>query len=278
MMKLGLVDYFLDEFHANNYPKWINEASGGDIQAIYAYAEIDSPKSGLSTDEWCKNHNIQRIDTVEELAAKSDGIIVLSPDNPERHEELCRVPLQSGKRVYVDKTFAETKESALRIFAVAEAHNTPCYSSSALRFADEYRDIDRGCVANIVSRGPGPLAQYGVHQIEPVVALMGPGVRRVQYTGTAEWPAYTCEYADMKKAAISHHGWECPFGMAIDFNDGSTKVLTVESDFFRNFIADMVDFFRTGDVKVPHEETVAVVAVIEAAVKASEIPGNWILV
>jgi len=276
MMKLGLVDYFLDEFHANNYPKWIDEASGGEIQAGYAFAEIDSPKGGLSTDEWCKEHNIQRVDTIEELVDKSDGIIVLSPDNPERHEDLCRIPLQSGKRVYVDKTFAETKASALRIFAVAEAHNTPCYSSSALRFADEYCDIDGGLVANIVSRGPGTLSQYGVHQIEPVIALMGPGVQRVLYTGTAEWPAYICEYADGKRAAISHHGWECPFGMAIDFIDGSTIVSTVESDFFRNFIADMVDFFRTGDVKVPHEETVAVIAAIEAAVKASETPGTWV--
>ena len=38
-MKLGLVDYFLDGFHGNNYPGWIKEASGGEIQAVYAYAQ-----------------------------------------------------------------------------------------------------------------------------------------------------------------------------------------------------------------------------------------------
>ena len=37
---------------------------------------------------------------------KSDCLLVLSPDNCEMHEELCQIPLRSGKRTYVDKTFA----------------------------------------------------------------------------------------------------------------------------------------------------------------------------
>ena len=268
-MKLGLVDYFLDEFHANYYPEWIKEASGGEITAVYAYAEINSPKGGLTTDEWCAKYGIERVSSIEELVEKSDGIIVLSPDNPERHEELCRLPLQSGKPVYVDKTFAETKEIAERIFAAAVKHGTPCYSSSALRYATEYADIDRSQIENIVSRGPGSVETYTIHQLEPIIALMGPDIARVVFTGTKKWPAYVCEFADGRKASVSHHSYECPFGMAIDFKDGTTKVIEVKSDFFKNFIAEMVDFFRTGKIKVPHEETIAVIASIEAAVKAA---------
>lgn len=275
-MKLGLIDYYLDEFHANKYPGWIKEASSGEIQAVYAYAKIDSPNDGgLTTDKWCEVHGLQRINSIEELVDKSDGIIVLSPDNPEYHEELCQLPLRSGKPVYVDKTFAETKAIAERIFSIATSHNTPCYSTSALRYASEYADIDRSQVERIISRGPGPLAGYSIHQIEPIVALMGPGVRRVKYTGTTNLPAYICEYTDRRRAAVSHHGSECPFGMIVDFKGGSSKVVTVESDFFKSFICDMVDFFRSGDVKVPHEETIVAIAVLEAAIKASQAIDTW---
>ena len=302
MIKLGLVDYFLDEFHANEYPAWIKEASKGEVQAVYAYAKIDSPKGGLTTDEWCKRNNIQKVDTIAELVSLSDGIIVLSPDNPEQHEELCKLPLESGKRVYVDKTFAETKEIAKRIFALADANNTPCYSTSALRFAAEYLDLKKEMKdkpENITSWGPGTLETYSIHQVEPIVALMGPDIVRVQYTGpigaesagtvgagsadaasavAGKWPAFICEYRDGRRASASHHGWECPFGMILDFPDGTSKKLTVESDFFNLFIADMVDFFMTGDVKVPHEETVTVIGVLEAVMKAVKDPGSWVVI
>ncbi|MCL2056140.1 MAG: hypothetical protein FWH02_02845 [Oscillospiraceae bacterium] len=274
-MKLGLVDYFLDEFHANNYPAWIAEQSGGEITAAYAYAMADSPKGGMTTDQWCGHHGIQKLDTIEELCEKSDGIIVLSPDHPEKHEELCRLPMQSGKRVYVDKTFAPAKEIAERIFALGDAHGTPCYSASALRFVPEYRELAGAQIENIGSRGPGPLEGYSIHQIEPVVALMGADIARVQFTGTEKYPAYICEYSDGRRATMSHHGWGYPFSIAADFSDGTAKAVTVQSDLFAQFIKELVDFFRTGEVKVPHEDTIAVIAVREAAIKAAKKPGAW---
>ena len=277
-MKIGLIDYYLDGFHGNNYPAWIKEASSGEIQALYAYAKIDSPSGGLSTNQWCKKYNIQKLDSIEAVVEVSDGIIVLSPNNPEQHEELCRLPLESGKPVYVDKTFAETKEIAERIFTIAKKHDTPCYSSSALRYASEFEDIDCSQIDNITSWGPGTFTEYTIHQLEPIVAMMGTGISRIMYTGTEKWPAYVCEYADGRKAAISHHGWECPFTMAVGFYDGSTKIVKIESDLFKNFICDLVDFFRTREVKVPHEDTIAIIAARESAIKAAKTPGKWTMV
>ena len=42
-MKIGFIDYYLDEWHANNYPEWIKEASGGEMTVGYAFAETASP-------------------------------------------------------------------------------------------------------------------------------------------------------------------------------------------------------------------------------------------
>ena len=47
-MKIGFIDYYLDEWHANNYPNWIREASDGEMEVSLAYGMIDSPIGGLS--------------------------------------------------------------------------------------------------------------------------------------------------------------------------------------------------------------------------------------
>jgi len=278
-MKIGFIDYFLDEYHANHFPEWLKEASGGEMQVAYAYAKIDSPLGGMTTDEWCAKYGIPRAATIAELVEKCDAIVVLSPDNPEQHEELCQIPLASGKPVYVDKTFAPDKASAERIFAIAQNSGTPCYSASSLLFAEEYRNIGRGKVANVVSFGAGKVETYSVHQIEPIIYLMGPDIERVMFTGSNTHESYVCEYADGRRAIVTHHNdWGVPFGMAVGLTDGSSKLLTVESSFNVPFMAGMVRFFRTHESSVPHEDTVAGIAVIEAAKKAAKVPGSWVAV
>ena len=37
MKKLGFIDFFIDEWHANNYPAWIREAKRGtEFELAYA--------------------------------------------------------------------------------------------------------------------------------------------------------------------------------------------------------------------------------------------------
>lgn len=276
MKTVGLIDYYLDEWHANHYPQWLREASGGELEVKYAYAKIDSPLGGMTTDQWCEKFGIQRIGTIEELVEKSDCINVLSPDNPEMHEELCELPLKSGKRVYVDKTFAETKASAEKIFSIAEAHGTPCFSASALRFSTEIQELPREEITGLVSVGPGPLGNYSIHQIEPIVALMGPDVRRVRFVGTEQLPALTLEYRDGRVAHFSHHGWDCPFAMTVDLKEGKTRRVEIQSDYFHLFMEDMARFFLGAEPTVSHKDTIAVIAVREATIKAAQCPGEWV--
>ncbi len=277
MKKIGFIDYYLDEFHANNYPEWIKSYSKGELEVAYAWAKIDSPK-GMTTDQWCENYKVEHLHTIEEIVDKSDYLVVLSPDNPEMHEELCQLPLRSGKRVYVDKSFANDRAAALRIFENAEKNNTPCFSSSALRFAAEYGNIDKAKIQNIASWGPGPFDVYSIHQIEPIVSLMGPDAKRLMYVGTKEWPALVIEFSDGRRASMSHHGWSCPFSMSVDFSNGTSEIISIQSDYFLSFVEQMVDFFLTGDVKVNHAETVSVISIREAGLKAAQHPGEWIAI
>lgn len=274
--KIGFIDYYLDEWHALNYPQFIKDATDGEFEVAYAYAEMDKP-GGMTTDQWCEKYGVQRLDSIDEVVEKSDCIIVLSPDNPERHWDLCQKPLRSGKRVYVDKTFALEKSTAEALVKLAEENNTPFFSTSALRFADELKDIDREGICFINSRGPGNFDTYSIHQIEPIVVLMGSKAKRIMSVGNGKYESMVIEFEGNRSIVMSQYGWtNVDFSMLVNYEDGRTVSVPQMSNTFPNFIKAMCDFFRTGEIKAAHDETVAIMGIIEAGNKALANPNIWI--
>jgi len=277
MMKIGFIDYYLDEWHANSYPAWIKEVSGGEMTVAYAYAEIASPHTGVTTEEWCARMGIEQVGSIEELVEKSDGIVVLSPDNCERHEDLCQIPLRSGKPVYIDKTFAPDFATAKRIFDLAEANGTPCYSTSALRFADEYKDIDTDAITAANFWGPMTFETYSIHQLEPLFMLMKTTAEQVMMVPGENYYLLNVRFVDGRVGSISGSFPDGPFAAQLTMRGGNRNV-NVTSDFFHNFIVELVAFFRTKEVTVSHADTLAIMAARTAALEALEKPFTWISV
>ena len=53
MKKIGFVDYYISEWHANNYPVWIKELDCG-YKVTHAWAELGvSPVDRRTTEQWC---------------------------------------------------------------------------------------------------------------------------------------------------------------------------------------------------------------------------------
>lgn len=277
MKKVGFIDYYLDEWHANNYPEFIKKQSGGRYEVCYAYGKIDSPIGGITNEEWAKNHGIELLGSIEEVIEKSDVLIVLSPDNPEMHLELTDLALKSEKLVYIDKTFAPDRDTAIKIFENANAHNTKCFSSSALRFADELKNIDTDKIYKIYSEGPGTYEMYSIHQIEPVMSLMKNRAKRVMALGDKHHPSYIIEFEDKRLVQIYQRmDEEATFRITVVYKDNKADVFNIKSDYFSLFIDAMIEFFDTGEIPVPKEQTIDVIAVREAGIKAFEKPFNWV--
>lgn len=274
-MKIGFIDYYLDEWHANNYPQMIKELSDGRYEVSFAYGKIDSPLGGMTNREWAEKNGVELLGSIEEVIEKSDRLIVLSPDNPEMHEELCELPLKSGKLVYVDKTFAPDKAAAERIFANAKANNTKCYSSSALRFSSELKDIDKNIIHKIYSEGPGTYEMYSIHQIEPIVYLMESRAKQVMFTGENNHPSMIIKFEDGRYAQM-YQTYDSPFRLTVNKEDNSSDIYTIESDFFRLFLKELIKFFDTGEIPVPCEQTIDVIAIREAGLKAMKTPYEWV--
>ena len=275
MKKVGFIDYYLDEWHAKRYPDLMKELSNGEYQVCYAYGKIDSPIGGKTNKEWAEEYGVELLDSIEEVIEKSDVLVVLSPDNPEMHEELTDLPLKSGKCVYVDKTFAPDKATAERIFAKAKKYNTPCFSSSALRFATELGEIDKSKIVRISSEGPDYFEKYVIHQVEPIVTLMQSRAKRVMGLGSLTHPSLIIEFEDGRYVQL-RHGLETDFRFTVADEKNNEIHYFIKSSYFRLFVQAVLEFFETGKVPVSPEETIDVIAICSAGKEALLNPFKWI--
>ena len=274
MKKIGFVDYYLSEWHANNYPAWIEEAcanAGLDYKLCYAWAELDTSLiDNVTTDEWCEKFGVEKCATIEELCEKSDVIVVLSPSYPEKHLPYAEVVLKYGKRTYIDKTFAPDYETACKIFELGEKYGTPFFSSSALRFATELDAVKDPL--NIVTTGGGrTLDEYAVHQCEMIVKKLGRGVKSTVAYNQGAQTIVKIDFESGKGATLTY-GQNMPFSVYMQA-EKDMRWTQVTSPFFKGLIADMLNFFETGDISFDVNETKEVIKLVEMVIAARNNPG-----
>lgn len=278
--KLGFIDLYISEWHANNYPNWMKgacEALGYDYKIAYAWAEQEvSPVDGGTTDEWCLKYGAERCQTIEELCEKSDMIVILAPSNPEAHLGYAERVFKFGKPTYIDKTFAPDAATSARIFALSEKYGAPFFSTSALRYADELELIE--APTTVITTGNGDSAEeYIVHQVEMVVKKLGIGARAVTADTVGAATRFRVLYNDERAAQMTFSNGSLPFTVYMA-NGGSSKFRKIESDFFKSLMKDILVFFETGRTSFDTAETHEAMKIREAALKAMAAPGTEIVI
>ncbi len=281
MKKIGFVDYYLSEWHANNYPAWLSEVceqKGLDYQVCYAWAEQDiSPVDGVRSAEWCEKFGVEYCATIDELCQKSDVIIVLAPSNPETHLGYAQQVLKHQKPTYIDKTFAPDLATAKQIYALAEQYGTPFFSTSALRFATEL-DSYEGCRQMMVLGSGSNIEEYIIHEIEMVVKKLGVGATAILAEQHGAQIYLHIRYPDDRSASMVF-ARSMPYTVYMASSDpkGPRPVTaTVTSPFFKGLMADILRFFEEGSVSFPGAETLEVMRLREGAILAERQKGTWI--
>ena len=268
MKTIGFIDYYISEWHANNYPEWIKAASeklGLDFEVKYAYAELDvSPVDGVTTDEWCKNFGAERCMSIKELCEKSDYVIILAPSDPECHLRYAKEALTSGKRTYIDKTFAPDYKTAAAIFDLSDAGKTEIFSTSALRYADELKDINPKSTVETTGGGSN-LPEYIIHQVEMVVKKLGVGAVSTNVYTEGDETVCRVNYPDCREATM-RYSKKNHFAIASDGNE----LVKISSDFFAGLIEDILRFFSGEENPVPREETLEVMKIREGVIRSFE--------
>ena len=202
MKKIGLIDYYINEWHALNYPSFlknIKDSIDEDFEITDFYAETDYPN--LSSDEYEKKYGAHKCSSLEELCNKCDCLMVLYPDNPERKFEVVKKVIPYKKPIFVDKTFMNSFDESKEIFELAKKHQTPLFTSSSLRYADEVKEL--GDVESLLVIAPSVhLSDYWIHPLEIVVSKMGAGAGRAKLSRSGVHYMLNIEYKDGRNALI----------------------------------------------------------------------------
>lgn len=143
-------------------------------------------------DERKNRDRLQEEFGVERVVAKPadmlgavDAVAVVSRAGNE-HLPLAEPFLRAGLPTFVDKPLATDLDVARRIVALAREHGAPLFSASSARYGPEVTEYQRnrdqiGAVRTGAVWSPAnrDLGFYGIHAIEIMSALWGPGARWV---------------------------------------------------------------------------------------------------
>src|SRR5579872_817017 len=209
-LRLGIIG--TDSSHAVEFTRILNDAMASDhvggAQIVAAYRG-GNPNLPLSRDRiesftaaLANQWKIPLVDQIRDLCPRVDGLLLLSVDSEQRQHEfreaaVCRKP------IFVDKPFAPTLQAGIEMAQFAELYEVPWFCSSALRFSAvqqmRLKDIRGAEVWGPGALGDGyapDLSWYGIHSIEMLYALLGPGARSVSRIHTADNDVITAVWAD----------------------------------------------------------------------------------
>lgn len=278
MIRVGMVDFWLDNWHTNHYPDYLRLAAeqyGFDVGLTDVWADQDAPEGGMTTEAWCKWKGVRRAQTYEELLSRVDAVMVMCADDCTHHEELAQKALSSGKPVYCDKTFAPDFPSAQRMVALAKSSGTPMFTCSAQRFCMElqnYIRLNGVKTAFCATAGPGDMVNYSIHQYEMIEAVMGTGAQQCIAFSVGDVRHVVYEYKDGRNATFLQ-GPGFPFRMSV--SDGVNGEDIAVTDYYMNFMYKLCKFFTQGIVPVSAEDTLEIMAMQQAAREALQNPGKW---
>ena len=277
-MKIGFIDFYLCEFHAENYPAWfaeIAQKTGQDIRVVSAWAEEEvSPVDGRTSQDWSALTGVPVRRTLQEVCNESDCLLILSPDNAENHLRYAEAVLPYGKPVYIDKTFSPDFKTGEQIFSLAEKYGVPLCSTSALRCAEEIASVQGDARSIVTFGGGGSFERYAVHQLEMIVKAMGVGANRVMALSSGASKSFAIDYGGGRSASL-HYVPGAPFCVGIEGADGVPHYYEIVSDYFRRLMEEIVVFFQSGKVCAPKEQTLEIMRLRDACVEAEGAPWQF---
>ncbi len=224
--------------------------------------------------------------SLDELLASVDGVMVLAVDG-HRHLELAAPALKRGLPTYIDKPLACDRVSAQALLRLVRENGGRCYSASSLRFAAEPRALERerlGPLVAIDAYGPGELNAampglffYGVHTIEMVDAIWGPGVKRVSAVTSNARDLVDLDYHDGRYARLRmERRGAYTFGATVHGQRGVSSFQVDFSQVYNRLVQGLVHFFEGGAPPVDLRDIVENVAVMEAGNASMASDGAWI--
>jgi len=192
-IKIGVIG--LDTSHAMVFTKYFNVNHPSDaFRVVAAYpqgsADIESSVSRIPKyTEEIKTYGVEVVDSVAHLLQRVDAVLLETNDGRVHMEQATQV-MKTKKPMFIDKPIAASFADVQGIFRKAREMNAPVFSTSSLRYMKTCEQVtkedaigkvlgaDTFCQA-ILEPHHVDLFWYGIHGVEILYTVMGPGCESV---------------------------------------------------------------------------------------------------
>jgi hypothetical protein len=280
-IRVGIIG--LDTSHVVAFTKLLNDPkSSGDLAGVrvvaaYPGGSPDIPSSADRLEGFTKavrEMNVEIVDSIDALVGKVDAVLLESVDG-RPHLEQARPVLKARKPIFIDKPVAGSLKDALEIFRLAKEYNTPCFSSSSLRFYPGTQEMATkkplGDVVGCSTYGPCSLEPhhpdlfwYGIHGVESLFTIMGTGCQQVQRVHTEGTDFVTGVWEGGRVGTFRGiRQGKSGYGALVFGTKGVGSPAAGGS--YQPLVVEICKFFRSGKPPVSPEETIEIFAFMEAA-------------
>jgi predicted dehydrogenase len=306
-IRIGMIG--LDTSHVGAFTQLLNDSKspshvpGAKVVCAFKGGSPDVEASRTRVDGFTKQlqerFGVEIVDSIEQLVEKVDAVMVESVDG-RPHLAQARPALKARKPVFIDKPMAGSYRDGREIARLAKECGAVFFSASSQRFGDSLvrtkADPGLGKILGCDSFGPCSLEPhhpdlfwYGVHGVEMLFAVMGPGCESVRRVHTADIDIVVGKWKDGRVGTYRGIRKGPGSGATILGDKGVRSTLSVQAvgaalrenklappkveDGYRNLVVEIVKFFKTGVPPVPPEECVEVLAFMQAADVSKERGG-----
>jgi virulence factor len=291
MIKLGIVDF--DTSHVVEFAKRINHQGIAEDQWVEgAKIVIGCPgESQIAPDripvykKEIQALGIPLVEKPEEMIGRVDGVMIESQQGS-MHWQRAQPFLEAGLPCYIDKPFACGVADARKLVDLAVRKQVPIFSSSSLRYAPELVQFmtnpRHGKILGAVAYGPAPLDDgnpglyhYGIHAVELLYTVMGPGCERVTCMHEKDVDVVTGQWKDGRLASVRGiRSGRSDYG-CLAFTEQAVLPVAIGTQYiYRELLKKVVEMFATRRSPMNISVTVEIVAFIEAALKSAHNHGS----
>ncbi|MBC7235716.1 MAG: Gfo/Idh/MocA family oxidoreductase [Chloroflexi bacterium] len=289
-LRIGIIGF--DTSHVPAFTKLLNDprdpyyVPGAKVVCGYPSFSPDVESSYTRVEEFkqemVNTWRVELVDSVEEVVARCDAVLLESVDG-RRHLEEARPVIAARKPLYIDKPLAASYDEAAEIYRLAREVDCPVFSSSSLRFDANMvaikNDPELGAVlgcdafspATLEPTNPG-LFWYGVHGCEILYTFMGQGCQRVRCYSKAGADVVVGIWADGRLGTLrgtrrgAHEYGATVFGAGRVAQALRSRDVPLYAPLLREIMA----FFRGGPPPVDPEETLEIMAFMQAALVSGQ--------
>ena len=239
------------------------------------------------TDDPADAPKVAKASLIPNVAARPEDVIgqvdavIIATDKGHEHVSRCRPFVDAGLPIFVDKPLVDNEQD-LVAFSKWVAEGAPIMSSSCMRYCKEYlpyrastHELGEIRFASITT--PKSWERYGIHALEGIYPILGPGFISARNTGSVERNIvhlkHRCGADVVVVAAADMYGG---FGI-LQLCGTAGQAHAVMADTFYAFKAQLVafvEYLRTGVRPFPFSETQELMKLVIAGIRSRDEGGR----